>query len=312
MRSITLTLIGAAALLAGCSKSEDPDSAGEPAVGIVAHLAQVEDTAFTDIDIENGPWNGINATVIGMLPQNITTPSKAHVSIANLEVRAVHNGRWLGVALSWEDDTQDEANETSVFSDAVAMSLPLGDPKATSPFMGAKGAGVEVNYWKALWQRDVDYGYQDVTDSYPRTVSDGYHGFSREKTGEIEPVSYVSVGEIMANPEARLALPAIALGNPMARLERKSPVEQLIAEGFGTLTVQQEQNSTGKGMFRDGRWTVVIARPLDTGDEVDFKLVSGTEHAINFAVWDGGHGDVGARKNYAMFTPLYIESEAAE
>ena len=45
----------------------------------------------------------------------------------------------------------------------------------------------------------------------------------------------------------------------------QTPVEQAMAEGFGTLSTQKQQDARARGAYEDGRWTVVITRPLDTG-----------------------------------------------
>ena len=272
----------------------------------IAPQVDAEDSLFEKPDAANGPWNDLEPKKVIMLPQNITTPSKLKVGVNDIDVRIVHNGAWLAVAISWEDAEQNYITASDRFSDAIAIGFPKKGPVETSPFMGGHEAGVEIDYWKALWQHDIDEGYQEVTDLHPNTVADEYIGYRSEHLPDSNPASSATMKEVMSTPEGREGLPAVAIGNPMSQIDRKTPVEQNIAEGFGSLTTQKHQDARGHGRYSDGRWTVVITRPMDTGDEADVQFKAGLETAINFAVWDGGQGDVSGRKNYSMFTPLLI------
>jgi hypothetical protein len=285
---------------------------GQPGVAadgpgiLVAQHVDAADEAFENPEVIEGPWRSAPPNRVILLPQNIAEPSKFQPSVDELEVRVVHNGTWIGIAVRWADATRNETTDGGVFCDAVAVGFPLGKVLETSPFMGSLEAGMEVNHWKALWQRDIEHGYQDVTDLHPNLVADEYVGYRSEHLPDSDPASSAGMEEVMATPEAREGLPAIALGNPMSQIHREFPVEQSIAEGFGTLSTQQQQDARANGVYADGHWTVVICRPLVTGDDSDAALEAGAYTGINFAVWDGGEGDVGGRKSYSMFAPLMI------
>ncbi len=274
------------------------------AEGITAKYLAVEDGFFAVPHPLFGPWAQLPAVPVTLMPQGITTPSKSTPGPTTVEARAAHNGKWLAVEVSWADASSNNKSATSQFSDGVAMSIPLKDPAATSPFMGSKGAEVSVIYWKALWQRDMVNGYQEVTDLYPNAFTEGYHNFYPPK----ETIHGLATSkEVWANPGSREANPALVLNSPMTQPDRTTPVEQLIAEGFSTLTTQRQQDAKGWGVYKDGKWHVVFTLPLKSGDTADPALVPGGVSAINFAVWDGGVEDRGARKSYSMFTPLTLE-----
>jgi hypothetical protein len=296
------------AALIGCvhnAAAEPVQPAGDD-LTFVAPFVDTADGAFEHPDVANGPWNTLRPKKVILLPQNLTTPSRFEPVANDIDVRIVHNGAWIGVAVTWRDDEKNEMTATGVFSDALAIGFPKKDLTATSPFMGGHDSGMEINYWRALWQRDVDVGFQEVVDLHPNTVADEYVGFRSESLPESNPASSAKMAEVMATPEGREGLPAVAIGNPMSQVDRKTPVEQSIAEGFGTLTTQKQQDARANAVHKDGHWTVVITRPLDTGDAADALLSVGKESAINFAVWNGGEGDVSGRKSYTMFTPLLI------
>src|SRR5690606_14269954 len=99
--------------------------------------------------------------------------------------------------------------------------------------------------------------------------------------------------------------PALVANNPMARRGRTSPVEDLSAMGFGSLTSQAEQTASGRGVFERG-WHVILSTPL-AGGEHKTALRPGLTTSIAFAIWDGGAGNRGSRKQWSNWTELELE-----
>merc|ERR1712096_524715 len=56
---------------------------------------------------------------------------------------------------------------------------------------------------------------------------------------------------------------------------RVSPIEDLNAEGFSTLTTQAHQDVFGNGNWSNNRWSVVFKRALTTGDANDTQFQTG-------------------------------------
>lgn len=270
------------------------------AAELMVKFVKVADSFFTQPDPTQAVWQHAPPVTIPLLPQTITTPSRFTPSVALLEARAVHNGTWFAVLVRWADPARDEMTASSQFPDAVALGFPYQDPLTVSPFMGNPGGRVEIHYWKALWQRDIERGFQDIVDIHPRTTVDLYWATTAKAPYPVQ--------ETLATPQALQWSPAIAQGNSMSQLQRRTPVEQLMAEGFGTLTTQQQQDVRGTGVYRDGHWHVMFSRLLKTDDAADVVLQPGQTSAINFAVWDGGSGDHSGQKNYAMWSPLIVEA----
>ncbi|MFN3487291.1 MAG: ethylbenzene dehydrogenase-related protein, partial [Planctomycetota bacterium] len=104
-------------------------------------------------------------------------------------------------------------------------------------------------------------------------------------------------------------LTALAAGNPAARWVRPSPVEDLNAEGFGTLEPQPPpgQNVRGLGAWAAGAWSVVFWRELGTSDARDIQLRPGRAVPIAFAVWDGRKGDRDGQKCVTTWHTLVLE-----
>jgi DMSO reductase family type II enzyme heme b subunit len=88
---------------------------------------------------------------------------------------------------------------------------------------------------------------------------------------------------------------------------RPSPVEDLVAEGFSTLTPKPMPNVAGKGAWSDGRWRVVLSRAMTTQDGDDAQFSRGGSLPIAFAVWEGSNQERGSQKSVSTWHRLRIE-----
>jgi cytochrome b558/566 subunit A len=96
-------------------------------------------------------------------------------------------------------------------------------------------------------------------------------------------------------------------GNPLSDPNRVTPVEDLSALGFGTLTHQKSQDVLGRGVWQNGRWNAVFSRPLASADPDDTQLAAGKASSVAFAVWNGSDQEVGARKQLSSWVTLQVE-----
>ncbi len=76
-----------------------------------------------------------------------------------------------------------------------------------------------------------------------------------------------------------------------------SPVEDLNAEGFSTLTQQKSQHVSGKGLRTKKGWQVVFKRQLTNKDDLDVQFLGSTPMAI--AAWNGGNRETNGQKGIA-------------
>ncbi len=76
-----------------------------------------------------------------------------------------------------------------------------------------------------------------------------------------------------------------------------SPVDDLNAEGFSTLTAQEHKDVMGKGTRHEKGWRVVFKRELTNADSGDIQFKSSTPMAI--AVWNGGNRETNGQKGIA-------------
>jgi DMSO reductase family type II enzyme heme b subunit len=214
--------------------------------------------------------------------------------VKTLTVRAVHNGGWVAFLVQWKDPSRSDRVILDNFGDQVAIQLPV-DTKASppSPMMGNPGGRVNIMQWRAAFQKDIVDGHPpSIRDLYPNSWTDYYPD------------------EVLGATDARPYAGALGIENPISR-GTASPVLDQMAEGWGSMTVKPDQHALGKGVWKDGAWSVVVTRPMVSDDVNAPRLLPGDRAVVSFAVWEGGHREVGARKAWAPWTPLVIAPAAA-
>jgi len=85
---------------------------------------------------------------------------------------------------------------------------------------------------------------------------------------------------------------------------RRSPVEDLTAAGFSTLTTQEEQDVLGRGLWQGKAWRVVFKRTLVNSDSADVQFKYSTVMAI--AVWNGGNRERNGQKGISDWILLRL------
>jgi DMSO reductase family type II enzyme heme b subunit len=239
---------------------------------------------------DDAAWSGVPRFDAALILQDMVEPRLLEPSTAAVAVQAVTDGTRLAFRLVWDDPTQDDQQAPAKFPDGCAVQLPeKTEPDVPAPQMGEPGRAVEIVFWRASWQAAVDGRPDTIQALYPNAAVDHYPF----EAPSLEPGS--DAQRAMA---ARYA-PARALGNAMSG-PRERPVEDLIAEGPGTLRPGTAR-STGHGIRTAAGWQVVISRPLPAG------LVPGGRTQVAFAVWQGAHGEAGARKMRSVWVPMTLE-----
>lgn len=281
---LTLGICGIAALSCpACREEAQPVPSG-----IV-----VSSAATLPLDPQDGAWNKAPEYVAQLVPQDMVEPRQMTTTTPEVLVRAFTDGTDLAMRLEWKDASTDDIPALARFSDACAIQFP-GDagPSIPAPQMGEPGRPVAITYWRAAWQSIVDGRAGELEDLYPNASIDHYPF----DAPSLEPGSPSQ--EAM---ETRYA-PARALHNVMAG-PRASPVEDLIAEGPGTLARTDSGASRGQGVRTPTGWAVVLVRPLP------FALSGADRRQVAVAVWDGARDETGARKMRTAWVAMILEDK---
>jgi hypothetical protein len=238
---------------------------------------------------EPSAFAGAAPVVVTLLPQLVATPFQPTPSAREVEVRAVRNADHAALLLEWEDASADWRTSMDGFGDMVAVAFPVAPGPAPAPFMGNVGGRVQILQWRADWQSDLERGALGMKELYPNAYAADFH--------HEDHLPEAAAGAFRG---------ASGAGNPMAERERRSAVQDLMAEGFGSLTPRATQAAQGVGRHDGRRWQVVITRPLAAQGESAASLEPGAATYVAFAVWNGSQKEVGARKAWANWTPLQV------
>lgn len=275
--SLSAVLVMVAALIpvvGGCRRAEPP-----PVTNVI--VARVDALPG---DPSQEAWDAAPEFVAPLILQDVVDPRLMEPSTSELRVRGLTDGSRLAFRLEWPDPTCNDAETPDTFSDACAIQLPAKiDPTIPAPQMGEAGLPVHITYWNADWQAKVDGRGDSLQDLYPNATVDHYPF----EAASLEP------GSPEQQAMAVRYAPARALGNvyPNNGGPPQSPVQDLVAEGPGTLRSAEDGESDGSGRRIEGGWAVVLSRPLPDGLR-DPKA----QTQVAFAVWEGTHRETGSRK----------------
>jgi cytochrome b558/566 subunit A len=231
--------------------------------------------------------------------QNVTKPMLLDAKVRSVTARALQNDSQIAVLVEWSDESQDDRPvAVQDFRDAVALQFPLvqGQPYFC---MGQQGGDVNIWHWKADWQADLN-ARQDMDSTYPDMYVDEYT-FA-------DPAKGVSAG--VGDYSDPNYVTALAAGNLFASPVHLSPVEDLIAGGFGSLTAQaaEAQNVQGFGSWADGKWQVIFTRDLQSPEAEDITFAPGKAYSLAFAVWDGSNEERNGQKSTSQWVTLQLRA----
>jgi hypothetical protein len=284
----SLWTVALGAALVGCGDDEPKPEL--PAVPIEELVAQHTDADVSKADPTAAYWQEMQPGLITMMAQPMVAPRPETTTTEHLEVMALSDGKSVSFRLRWKDTELSEGGRPGEQSDAVALEFPVATDHLPPVMMGAKDDPVHLFHWRAQYQRDMERGKPEIKDLYPNASIDMY------------PMDFKEAPGGSADDKQSFS-PGLAVGNPQSY--SKTGLDEIIAEGFSTSSVEEGHGGTAKGVWKDGYWTVAISRPLaiDGGNSLS---VGGTS-ALAFAVWQGGAGEVASRKCVTMtWLPLKV------
>jgi mono/diheme cytochrome c family protein len=218
-----------------------------------------------------------------------------------LTVRAVHDGRALALLVVWADETHDHtAMRSQDFRDAVAVQFSV-TPNPPFFAMGEKGKPVNIWMWKSERQADIEMPFHDLETVYPNLGIDSYPNLLRS------PVEQPTRHALTLESD-KTFVTGWGAGNIVSDPRRKSPAEDLTAQGFGTLRARPwiEQKVDAKGVYAAASYRVMFRRSLKPTGRGTVALQPGTTAPVAFAVWNGSAGDRDGKKSVTIWQDLKI------
>ena len=285
-----------------------------------------------------GP-TALKHVIIDMDPQMITNPMWPNPQTKYVFVKAATNGKEIAVHLTWLDPTRNDIMVRSQqYKDQAAIMFPVNQSGEEPPFtMGGEGERVNIWQWKATWDKEGagkagNESMQDVEDHYDNMVMGSGSYYIYEPDGKLQLNAALKPGQ-SGSKDSRgkgnvhnggvqdiskrgsmvdfgmgknegVFNPGRATHNMLSDASmRRSPVEDLNAEGFSTLTTQATQNVDGAGNWRNSTWSVVFKRALKTKDSNDTQF-TGSKTPMAIAIWNGQNKERNGQKAVTQWQTL--------
>lgn len=239
-------------------------------------------------DPDSPMWGQATPIDVPLSGQTVIAPKTPDPSVTSMRVRSLTNGSWVAFLLEWDDPTMDTGGSLTDFKDSAAIQFPSVQGQ---PFicMGDSRNSVEILHWRSDFQKDIEVGMPNASDVFPNMWVSIYPG-----------------GDDPAFLTGRGA------GNPLSAANKSTPVEDLIAGGFGTLTSEPHNDAVGWAKWEGGKWKAVIGRPMITSDPDDAQFTVGMQTSLALAVWDGGKADINGKKSVSTWVTMRLEGPSAE
>lgn len=198
-----------------------------------------------------------------------------------------------------------------------AITVELGPQMVTNPqWPNPSTQQVSVSAVRSDSEIAVKLKWEDASEDIRPEYSDQYPDqaavmFPLELGDEIPAITmgsdnfavniwqWKSVWNKALTPEASNMPKTNKDGSP---LNRTFLVDDLNAEGFSTLTIQEEQNVSGAGVWADNTWQVVFKRSLTNSDENDTQIKSSVPMAV--AIWNGANRERNGQKGISQWLLL--------
>jgi complex iron-sulfur molybdoenzyme family reductase subunit gamma len=226
------------------------------------------------LDSNHALWKSASFIDVLLAPQVMAKPRVYTSEVEKMRVKALHNAEEIAFLVQWDDRSRDASEDLERFSDAVALEFPSTNAKKRSHFaMGDVENTVNIWFWKAVWEESP----------------------GRERV-------YAVADDFLGGVQA---------GNPLSK-PRTSPVENMIAQGFGSATDMERtegQPVSGSGKWQSHTWSVVFRRSLTTQNEFEVRFREGGVVPVSFAVWNGSEKHRGGRKAISTWYYVGMETE---
>ena len=213
-------------------------------------------------------WIKTESSEIPLAGQILIKPGLWNPSIDSVMIRSLYNRDNIAFLLEWNDRTD---RQVEAFTDAIALEFPVKIPEGArkpSFAMGDPGKQVYILRWEA---------YQsDLKNALPASKEEGTgQKNAKEKTGGDQIV-----------------------------------IEEYNARGHRTLKKQpaERQITRGIGQWENGRWRVLIKRPLFSADKSDTPFEKGKLIPLALAAWDGSNGEYGGLKSISPWYYITLKT----
>lgn len=267
-------------------------------------------------DIYRTISTGFNETPMGSYSEKLSDEDRWHVAHY---VKSLSNDMASDVVVKvklLESEQLPSEPSDEVWANATPVELPLGGQILTSPRQWAPS--IDAVMVRAVYNKDEIaflVEWDDSTNKQDEIFRDAISLQFPTKIPESLKKPYFAMGD--SSGAVNLWSWKAYWGEGFGLLAEAPETEpgtvvELNAKGFKSIVPQppESQNVTGKGIYHDGRWKVILKRPLKTEDvKGDIQFEIGKLIPIAFAIWDGSNNDVAGQKSVSSWYYISLEKQ---
>ena len=222
------------------------------------------------------------------------------------------------------------------WEDIPYLRIPLAGQVTVAPRW--QNPSVDLIVVKSFYNEEEIAFYLEWDDPTENTV----HEEDKEIASELTKDTYVKPADLPRGPgvfrdAVALQFPVNILGGPekphfirgdsrhpvnlwtwkadWQKSGKGSSVEEADAKGFDKPLVPQPpegQKARGQGIWKNGKWKVVVLRSRITDDKKDVQFAEkGEIIPMAFNVWDGSNGEHGLIMSLSSWTYIYLETSTS-
>lgn len=224
------------------------------------------------LDPESDAWNGVEGIDVRLAGQVIAHPRWENPSVDIVTMKAIYNDSEIAFMMEWGDRFEDTVHN---------QELEYKAPKEYNGYVS----------WEDIPRKPGNFR-DSIAVQFPATPAEGAkkpHFFRGDSGNAVKLWVWKSdqQGEV------------------------KGPVEEALARGFSQplkFEEPHEQQAVGKGVWKEGKWRVVMKRALATSGKNDVQFVKGRFIPFSLNVWDGSNGEHGLIMSLSTWHYVYLES----
>lgn len=227
---------------------------------------------------DDAAWDGASPMDMRLAGQVISAPRWQNPSIEMVTIRALFNDKDIAFRIEWDDP----------FKDIVHKADEEFDPKEIAK-VGAFNSYVEAI---DMIPRNLETFRDSIALQFPVKKPEGTKKPHFYRGGSSDQVHlWMWKADLDAKGE-----PATVEGN--ARGWKQAVKDQ----------AKDAQQVSGKAKWDQGRWSVVMKRPLTTPDKSDVQFVKGIFTPMSVNAWDGSNGEHGLIMSLSTWHYVFLEA----
>jgi len=279
-------------------------------------LAKKVETLPTDPD--DAAWLETEEAWFPLSAQIIWEPVNTNPTVFGVRVRALHDGSNIGLYLAWDDPTHSSTAITEAAASDDAEDDFWGDDSESEDDFWAEeeesDAGGDDDFWGE--EEEASEAPEPITmtndgfavqfpSGLPKTnekpyfvMGDGKSGVNLWRWQNTEPLGEVPFEGPADDPWAKYH--NVFSGEPSFTNQ--------IAKGRDSISdLEAGSPITGKVVYRQGTYHMVLTRKLAGDDPSEVQMVQGQFVPIAFWAWDGHNGEEGVKAALSSWYWLILE-----